>query len=222
MTTKFFVIASPIGNLKDVSQRFLDSIKLCDIIFCEDTRETQKLLNFFKIKVQLESFHEQSKDSKIKKFEENLRNGKIIGYMVDAGTPCISDPGWKLVEYARNFGAEIEAIPGVSSITTFLSISGIPYSKFAFLGFLKKSNFAREILQTLEILPCVIFFENKFRIKKVLKEISEKSEKPLSFALGRELTKMNQEIISGNLQNFDFDKITTKGEFIIGIFLPKK
>ncbi len=222
MVGKFFVVATPIGNLKDISQRFLETISASDIIFCEDTRETRKLLNFFDIKKNLHSFHQQSDFSKILFFEKELKNGKNISYIVDAGTPCISDPGWKLVNKAREVGSFIEAIPGPSSLTTFFSISGIPYSKFTFLGFLKKRGFVKEILDILKIVPCVIFFENKFRIKKVLEEIKIKSKLNLNFSIGRELTKLNQEIISGEIQNFDFDKIIKKGEFIVGVFLPKK
>ena len=219
-----YIVATPIGNLEDVTLRSLRVLKEVDLILSEDTRVTKRLLLRHDIATPLESYHHHSSESKLNSILSLLREGKDIALVSDAGTPGVSDPGNKLVEavYKELPDVAIVPIPGPSAITALVSVAGIPTDSFLFLGFVpqkKRNKFFEEIINSPH--P-VIFFESPYRIKKTLRELSEKGE-DLQVVIGRELTKKFEEIIRGpldlvakNMQNKE-----VKGEFTVLIFQEK-
>jgi len=173
-----FIVATPIGNLKDISLRALETLKEVDLIVCEDTRHTRKLLSHFDIHKPLERFDAHAKESKIKKLIQMLQDNKNIALVTDAGTPAISDPGSVLVQKATEQGIRIIPIPGPSAVTTALSISGFPSDRFTFLGFIPhkkgRTKFIKNITETKHT---VVFFESPHRIKKLLDELKSNLQK---------------------------------------------
>ncbi|MDJ0625147.1 MAG: 16S rRNA (cytidine(1402)-2'-O)-methyltransferase [Candidatus Caenarcaniphilales bacterium] len=213
-----YIIASPIGNLGDLTERAKFIISEVDVIVCEDTRVTSKLLNHIGCKKKLISCNAHNESNKSKYLIELLKGGNSIGYLSDAGTPGISDPGNLLVEQVVEAGFEVIPIPGPSSITTILSICGFNLSKgFYFEGFLpRKDGKLKKLIQTIivDLKVPLIAFESPYRIKKSLSKIAEFSP-TLKCCLGRELTKLHEEIIRGNISEVAAKKITEKGEFVI-------
>ncbi len=218
---KLYIVATPIGNLKDISQRALETLKKVSLILCEDTRVTQKLLNHFKIQTKTLSYHQHSKLEKLNKILELIQQGNLA-LVSDAGTPGISDPGNRLIQFLLKQLPDLEIIPipGPSALTSLTCVAGIPMDKFVFLGFppLKKTNkFFQEIKQSKH--P-VIVFESPYRIIKTLKRIQEIKKQAV---IGRELTKKFEKIYRGNIdktiQELE-DKKTEriKGEFTIIIY----
>jgi len=215
-----YIVATPIGNLEDVSKRALRALSEVDLILCEDTRVTQKLLNYFNIKTPTLSYHQHSKIKKINQIIELLKRQKKLALVCDAGTPGISDPGNKLIEVIlKEFGDKIKIvpIPGPSAITAAASTSGFSMDKFLFLGFLpqkkKRKKFFKEIIDSKY--P-VIFFESPYKILKTLKELKEMNNN-LEIVVCRELTKMFETIYRGKIgeviEKIKRDKI--KGEFVV-------
>lgn len=222
MKTKFmgilYVVATPIGNLKDITLRALEILKSVDLIACEDTRVTKKLLHNYKIDKKLISYHQHSKITKIDYIVSLLKEGKNIALVSDAGTPSISDPGVKLVSEVEEIdNIKIVPIPGPSALTTALSVSGITADKFVFLGFLPTKKGRATILGEIkEERRTVVFYESVHRIIKTLKSLETGDRK---IVICRELTKMFEEIIKGKkeevLNYFESNKDKIKGEFVI-------
>lgn len=219
-----YIVATPIGNLEDITLRAIRILGEVDFILTEDTRVAGKLLSHYKIKKPLISFHHHSGDDKYLKVLKLLEEGKKIALISDAGTPNISDPGGQLVEFVRKKmpEANIEPIPGVSAITTALSVSGIKADKFSFFGFLPhKKGRSTMLKEVLDYKYPVIFYESKHRILKLLKELKE-----LNFSKGimifREMTKMHysfyKEDIDSLYKKFEQDENSTKGEFTVIIY----
>ena len=204
-----FVVATPIGNLKDVSLRSLEILKSVDLVLAEDTRVTKKLLNKFEIKTRLLSYHQHSKLNKVEHIINLLVQGKDLALVSDAGTPGISDPGNKLVREAVLKEIRVIPIPGPSASISALSVSGFPTDKFVFLGFppqkKKRQSFFKEVLESKY--P-VVLYESKHRILKTLKELQDRE-----IVLARELTKVFETIYRGKANEIDLKEI--KGEFVI-------
>lgn len=178
--SKLYIVATPIGNLEDISLRAIRILGEVDLILCEDTRVTKNLLNHYNIKTPTASFHQHSDEVKISHIINDIKNGKDIALVTDAGTPGISDPGGKLVAAVlEEFGDEVsvESIPGPSAVTAALSISGIPTDKFVFMGFPPhkkgRQTFIRQIIES--HLPVVVY-ESKHRIIKFLQEMKGMTE----------------------------------------------
>jgi 16S rRNA (cytidine1402-2'-O)-methyltransferase len=174
MIGNFYLVATPIGNLSDITLRAIEILKSVDFVFCEDTRVTKNLLKHYDINTKLESYHQYSDKGKENKILEFLINGKNIAYVSDAGTPGISDPGEKLIKFILQNSADIkiEAIPGASSLITALSISGFNCDRFNFLGFLPHKKGKETILK--EIINSQVtnvFFESTHRIIKSLEKL---------------------------------------------------
>jgi 16S rRNA (cytidine1402-2'-O)-methyltransferase len=214
-----YIVATPIGNLEDMTLRALETLKKVDLIACEDTRHTKKLLFHYKIEKSLISFHQHSKTIKFDKIIAELKNGKNVALVTDAGTPGISDPGNQLVAEAIKNEIAVIPIPGVSALTTLASVSGIDMQRFVFLGFPPhkkgRETFFKKIIET--ELP-VVYYESPHRLIKNLELLkSINSEK--NIILGRELTKMFEEIIRGNvaeiLEYFQTNLGKVKGEITI-------
>lgn len=220
---KLFVVATPIGNLSDISQRALDTLRSVDLIVCEDTRVTSILLNKFEIKKPLVAINEYNEEQMIFSILKKLESCDIA-LVSDAGTPLISDPGYKLTKLAKNKGFMLVPIPGASAITASLSVSCLPTDKFIFLGFLPKTpSKAENLLESTKGFEItVVLYESPHRILQTLKTI-QKVFGDIKVTLARELTKkfedINEKTISKHLLYY-LDK-NPKGEFVI-LFSTKK
>jgi 16S rRNA (cytidine1402-2'-O)-methyltransferase len=211
-----FVIATPIGNLEDITLRALRILKEVDLIACEDTRRTGILLEHYQIQKPLISFHQHSKLQKIDFIIGKLKNGENIALVTDAGTPGISDPGGVLIAEAIKHKIEVDAIPGPDAITTILSCSGIPVEKYLFLGFLPKKKGRETTLKLIADLAFpVVLFESPHRIIKTLRDVQEKVG-DREVIIGRELTKKFQEIYRGKISEI-LPRIREQGEFVLVI-----
>jgi len=198
---KLYICATPIGNMEDVSIRLLKTLRQVDMIACEDTRHTLKLLNRYKIKKQLISYHEHSKPEKEDYIIELLREGKDIALVSDAGMPAISDPGENLVKKAISAGIDLEVIPGPSALIAALAISGMDTTAFVFEGFLpSRSSQRRERLEKLkEETRTIILYEAPHRLLACLKDIELILGEERQLAIARELTKVYEEVKRGSV-----------------------
>jgi len=230
----FYVVATPIGNLGDISQRALNVLREVDLVLAEDTRTTKNLLNHFGIEKPIVSYHQHSKISKINEILAMLRNGQNLALVSDAGTPGISDPGGQLIEaIVRELGdlVKIEPIPGPSAITAIASVCGFPMDRFLFLGFPPAKNKRKKFFE--EVIASkypVILYESCHRILKTLGELKEvcsfperKERTSFQIVVGRELTKKFETIYRGTLnevaKEIENDKVggNIKGEFVVAI-----
>lgn len=194
-----FVIGTPIGNLADITLRALEVLREVDIIYAEDTRRTGILLNHYKLKKRLVSFHQHSNNDKIARIVSELKQGLSAALVSDAGTPGVADPGGKLVAACRVAGVEVVSIPGVSAITTLLSVAGVPAESFWFAGYLPTKKGRQTILKKIIAWPeTVVFFETAPRLKKLLEELIHSGGGSRRIIIGRELTKKFEEIITGS------------------------
>lgn len=211
-----YIVATPIGNLEDITLRALRVLKEVDAIAAEDTRRTKKLLDHYKISKPIISFHEHSQETKRACLINRLRSADIA-YVVDAGTPGISDPGGKLIEEALKWpDVEIVPIPGASSLTALLSITGIPMDRFLFVGFLPKKKARASLLNSFAEFPYpVVFFESPYRIIKTLEELNKRGD--FYSIIGRELTKKFETIYRGRTEEVieQLKKDRVKGEFTV-------
>ena len=212
-----YLVSTPIGNLGDLTIRALEILKNSELILCEDTRVSIKLLNHFNIKTQLIAFHKFNERKKTKDIINHLMNGKIISLISDAGTPAISDPGKLLVQECISNDIPITPIPGASSVITSLSISGFS-DKFIFFGFLEeKKNKLIQELEFLSKMDCsiVLFIPPKKLIKNL--EIVINFFKKREIVLCREMTKIHEEFIRCKVEDLKKIKIYDKGELTIVI-----
>ncbi|RPH87428.1 MAG: 16S rRNA (cytidine(1402)-2'-O)-methyltransferase [Desulfobacteraceae bacterium] len=195
-----YVVATPLGNLKDITLRALESLKNSDLIAAEDTRRTQKLLAAYDLHVPLTSYHEHNKQAKSRGLMERLLRGEKVALVTDGGTPGISDPGQELVRQARESGIPVVPIPGPSAVTCALSVSGMEGGAFVFLGFLprRRSRRRRILEETAAQGRTVVLYESPYRIKKLLTEIRDLLGDHDIF-LTRELTKLHEELLSGTV-----------------------
>ena len=215
----FYVIATPIGNLEDITLRAIRTLKEVDIVLCEDTRVTKRLFDKHGINTQMLSYHAQSGEAKVELILEKIEEGKNIAIVTDAGTPGISDPGSLLVSKIRESypDLKIEVIPGPSALTAALSISGVPTHEFIFLGFMPHKK-GRETLfkEIADSERTIVFYESTHRILKTLESLSKINKK---VTIVREITKIYEEVLQGSAQ--DLLKILTdtpekqKGEFVV-------
>lgn len=216
---QFYIVPTPIGNLKDITLRAIEVLKSVDIIACEDTRVTQKLLNHFEIKTKLISYHKFNEKEGVNVILNLLKDGKKVALVSDAGTPVISDPGAILVEELRKNNIKTSALPGACAVTTFLSQLPKGGEEFAFVGFLPKSeNQILEILQKFSHTN-VVFYESPNRLLKTLDYV-KKFNPEAKVAVGRELTKVFEEIVVDSVQNvIDYYKDNVlKGEIVAMVY----
>ncbi|RRJ25528.1 16S rRNA (cytidine(1402)-2'-O)-methyltransferase [Lachnoanaerobaculum gingivalis] len=222
MAGKIYLVATPIGNLSDISMRAIETLKNVDIIACEDTRNTIRLLNHFKIKGHLTSYHEYNKIDKAYELCEKVKEGKNIAFVSDAGMPAISDPGYELVDIAYKEGVEVTVVPGASAVVSALAISGISSRRFAFEGFLPADkNEKKEILTELsQESRTLILYEAPHRLLKTLKELFEYMG-DRNIAIVREITKLHEEVLKGRLaeiiSDYESEKVAIRGEYVLVI-----
>lgn len=214
------IVATPIGNLEDITLRALRTLKECDVIYAEDTRVISKLLARYEIKKPLQRLDAAMEAKRAEQICERLTAGERIVFVSDAGTPGISDPGSRLVAAVRTQmpTAKIEAIPGASALTAALSIAGLDTAEFSFLGFLPHKKGRQTALKSLAVsqIP-VALYESPHRILKLLQELAEVGVAHVVVA--RELTKIHEEVVSGTpkevLVHFEQKPNTVRGEFVV-------
>lgn len=218
MTGTLYLVATPIGNLQDMSFRAVETLKTVDVIACEDTRHTQKLLNHFGIKNRLLSYHEHNEIARAAELSAMLEQGKSIAVVSDAGTPAICDPSFRIVEKAHEIGARVVPIPGAVAFVNAVIASGLPTDSVFFGGFLpsKKSERIRRLEEVKEFPATLVFYESPHRLEKSLADCLEVLGNRRA-ALARELTKLHEEILTGNLSEI-FLKVSgnlVKGELVL-------
>ena len=210
-----FVVATPIGNLNDLSNRALQTLREVDLIACEDTRQTIKLLNHFAIQKPLTSYHEFNEEKKGQELVDKLRGSTNIALVSDAGTPAIADPGYRLVRLCRQEGIPIVAIPGPNAAVTALAASGLPSDEFMFLGFLPSKKTARRerLAALMNVTSTLVFFEAPHRIESALEDVQDMwGDREVCVA--RELTKIHEEFLFGRLSEVR-PRLKALGEFVI-------
>lgn len=219
----FYIVPTPIGNLKDISLRAIEVLKSVDLIACEDSRVTQKLLNHFDIKTKCVSYHKYNEKERISQILETLQNGKKMALVSDAGTPLICDPGSVIVKELRQKGFSLTALPGANAVVTLLSQISREDEKFSFVGFLPKSQTQIEELFIKYKYDDVVFYESPNRIIQTLKTV-QKVRPTAKAAIGRELTKVFEEVIIDSIDNVIkyFENNISKGEFAGMIFRDEK
>ncbi len=218
---KIYIVATPIGNMEDITARALETLRSADLILCEDTRQTQKLLKRYDIDTPAMSYHHHSGPAKVNNIIDRLREGKTLALVSDAGTPGIADPGNELIkQLLEEFGNEIKIIPipGASAIASALSICGFYTNNFQFLGFLPHKKGKETLLKKIaDSDMTTIFYESPHRVMKTLEKMKELFNKKRQIVVCRELTKMYESIYRGNISEVieELENDTVKGEFTI-------
>jgi 16S rRNA (cytidine1402-2'-O)-methyltransferase len=221
MSGKLYIVATPIGNLGDITIRAVDILKSVDLVLAEDTRHSKKLFVHYKIGTPLRAFHEHNEKDKTEAIINEINAGKSIALISDAGTPLISDPGYHLVTKAKKVSIQVVPIPGPSALITALSSSGIASNSFTFFGFLPSKPVARlKLLQTkINLDETIIFYESPKRILSTLEDMLEVFGDSREVCLAKELTKAFETILTDRLPNLiDYltaDQSHQKGEFVI-------
>jgi 16S rRNA (cytidine1402-2'-O)-methyltransferase len=219
----FYIVGTPIGNLKDITLRALEVLKECNLILAEDTRVANKLLSHYEIRKSIWRADARGERNIAGKVLKELTDGKNIAFISDAGTPNISDPGAFLIRYIRMNAptAKIVSIPGPSSLTSFISISGISGDGFTFFGYPPHKKGRNKFFQELKDVKTtpIVFFESPHRLQKTLENISEIFGKDMMVVIGKELTKIHEEIWQGTVEEAEryFTGEKTKGEFVVAI-----
>ncbi len=226
-----YIVATPIGNLKDITLRALEILRDVDAIICEDTRRTGILLNHYQIKKPLLILNDYNEAKNLDSIIERLKSGEDLALVSDAGTPLISDPGYKLVRECIHQGIEVDSIPGPSSVITALTLSGLPPDKFLFLGYLpEKPGHRGELLQNLSLHPwgaklnqkntinlkniTIIIFISPHKLLKTLQEMNEVFG-DIEIVLAKELTKIHQSVDKKKISEWLEDLKSPKGEYVL-------
>ena len=217
-----YLISTPIGNLKDITYRAVETLKMMDYIYCEDTRVSVNLLRNYEINKPLKSYHEFNKNEKNYEILNDLKNGYNVGLISDAGTPIISDPGYELVNFIKENGFKVISIPGVTAFTTALTSSAMPVKPFLYYGFLNENHSKRvKELDDLKFYDCsIVIYESPHRIESTLKDIQSVFGN-INISLCRELTKKFEEIINGKVDEVLSIVHEIKGEIVV-IFKKEK
>lgn len=214
-----YLVSTPIGNLADISLRALSTLVRADMVYCEDTRHSRKLLGHYGISGELQAYHEHNAARERPRILARVRAGQAVALISDAGTPLISDPGHKLVRELREEGLHVEAIPGASAVLSALTSSGLPTDRFFFEGFLPpKTTARRKRLELLRDIPAtLVFYEAPQRVQAMLTDVSEVL-KGREGAIAKELTKMHEGFARGTLEELAagaIDALGEKGEFVV-------
>jgi 16S rRNA (cytidine1402-2'-O)-methyltransferase len=222
MIGTLYIVATPIGNLEDITFRAIRVLKEVDLIACEDTRHTRKLLSHYEISKPTISYHEHNERERASELIRRLEAGESIALVSDAGTPLISDPGFRLVSDAASRGIRIVAVPGPSALIAALSASGVPAGEFIFAGFLPSKRAAR--VDRLEKFKgsgaTLVFYEAPHRIRSTIED-AQKVLGNRDCVIARELTKIHETFLRGALLEIEPEDISERGEFVL-IFGPPK
>ena len=221
MSGSLYIIATPIGNLSDITLRAIETLKNVDLVLAEDTRHSKKLFDHYEIKSPLTAFHEHNENEKASGIISEINSGKSIALISDAGTPLISDPGYQLVSEAKKIGINVIPIPGPNAAIAALSSSGIASSSFSFFGFLPAKQASRlKLLKTKRSLDeTIIFYESPKRILATIKDMMDVFGETRRVCLAKELTKSFETILNDNLMALmdylESDPSHQKGEFVL-------
>ena len=227
LTTGLYIISTPIGNLKDISQRALEVLEQAPVIACEDTRVSKKLFSLLNLSLKKKfiTYQDHNEEEQSQNIIDIIQNEGAVALISDAGSPLISDPGYKLVKKCREQGIFVSAIPGACALITALQLSGLPTNRFMFAGFIPNKDKARTDLfnELKDIDTTLIFYETAPRIVKTL-ETAGQIFKNRAIAVARELTKMYEEVLSDSAENLliHFEKNPPKGEFVLMVAPPEK
>jgi 16S rRNA (cytidine1402-2'-O)-methyltransferase len=212
-----YLIPTPIGNMDDLTYRTVETLKMVDVLFCEDTRETGKLLKSLNISKKMVANHDHNETSNYDKLEEYLAAGNNVGLVSDRGTPVISDPGFELARYASERGYNVVGLPGANALIPALIMSGINPKPFLFYGFLnsKESKRIKELEDLAQEKATLIFYEAPHRINDTLLNISQVLGNNRKMSISREITKKYEEIYRGTVQELIDQKNEYKGELVL-------
>lgn len=219
-TGVLYIVATPIGNLGDITYRAVETLKSADLVLCEDTRVTKRLLDRYNIETPTMSYHQHSGVKRVNEIKGLIESGKSLALVTDAGTPGISDPGNKLIEELRFKIDDLRTlpVPGPSAVAAALSVSGFPTDKFIFLGFPPHKKRRKQYFDEIKSANyTVAFYESCHRIKKTLENLSEVLDGDRELCVCRELTKKFESIYRGSIQDILNKKIPEKGEFVVVI-----
>lgn len=218
----FYVIATPIGNLEDITLRALRILKEVDLVLCEDTRVTHRLFEKHAISTPTQSYHAQSGEAKVELILEQIAQGKTIALVTDAGTPGISDPGSLLISKIRETYPDLQiiAVPGPSALTAALSIAGVPTNEFIFLGFMPHKKGRETLFKEITASErTMVFYESTHRIIKTLESLRDHLGVSKKVTLAREITKMFEEVLQGSAEEVLQKLVETpekqRGEFVV-------
>ena len=217
---KLYIVPTPIGNLDDITLRAINTLKSSDLILSEDTRHAKKLLSHYKISTKVKSYHLNNEHKKVNEYVKLMLNGKTISLITDAGTPCISDPGFLLVREAIKNEIKITCLPGSTALIPAIVLSGLSSDAFIFEGFLpRKKGRKSKLKQISQNVMTTIIYESPYRIIKTLSDLSDFLGGDREISVSREISKIYEETFRGSvndaLEHFSDKKI--KGEFVICI-----
>ena len=217
---KLYIVPTPIGNLDDITLRAINTLKSSDLILSEDTRHAKKLLSHYKISTKVKSYHLNNEHKKVNEYVKLMLNGKTISLITDAGTPCISDPGFLLVREAIKNEIKITCLPGPTALIPAIVLSGLSSDAFVFEGFLpRKKGRKSKLKQISQNVMTTIIYESPYRIIKTLSDLSDFLGGDREISVSREISKIYEETFRGSvndaLEHFSDKKI--KGEFVICI-----
>ena len=216
--SKLVLIPSPIGNLSDITKRAIEEIENSDLIFCEDTRHTVKLLNHLEIKKTLKSYHKFNEHKIVESIINKLKNGYRVGLISDAGTPGISDPGYLIVKKCIEHNIEVECLPGPTALIPALVISGLPCERFTFEGFLPVKKGRKTRLEELSIEKrTMIFYESPHKLIKTLNDFSKAFGSEREVSITKEISKVFELTFRGKIVEVieQINETKIKGEFVI-------
>ena len=217
---QLFIVPTPIGNMGDITIRAIETLKNSDLILSEDTRHAKKLLSHYKISTKVKSYHLNNEHKKVDEYVEMMLQGKIISLITDAGTPCISDPGFLLVREAIKKGIQITCLPGPTALIPALVLSGLPSDAFIFEGFLpRKKGRKTKLKEISQNTITTIIYESPYRIQKTLTDLIEFLGSDREVSLSREISKIYEETFRGSVSDAiaHFSDKKIKGEFVICI-----
>ena len=226
MEQGLYIVPTPIGNIEDITLRAVKTLTEVDFIACEDTRHTGKLMKLLEIPHKnFISYHNYNEAQRAIEIVEKIKQGASVALVSDAGTPCISDPGYRLVSQARKENIPITALPGASAAITALSASGFPTDSFHFLGFPPQKKGRKTFLENLKnFSSTIILYESPYRVLKLINELIEQFGEEIEICLAREISKIYEEYIydnAKNIKNILEKKTSIKGEFVILLNMNK-
>ncbi len=225
MNGRLSIVATPIGNMEDITLRAIRVLSEADYVLCEDTRVTGKLMKYHNIDAKLKRYDAHASEKTHAEILRDIEEGKHIALVSDAGTPGVSDPGVLLVNMARALGPRIDAIPGASALTAAVSIAGLEGNQFAFLGFVPQKKGRETFFKSLPSYEIpVIFYESVHRIMKTLESLTEHLSAGAYIVVARELTKMHEEVVKGSpeevMKYYEEHSDKVRGEFVVLVKNP--
>ncbi len=218
MNHKLYIVPTPIGNLKDITLRAIEVLQAVDVILCEDTRQSGKLLHHYEISKPLTAIHKMNEYREVEKIVQQIQAGKTFAIISDAGTPIISDPGNLLVSKCIELGIEVDCIPGATAFVPALVNSGFDLSSFVFLGFPPHKKGRQTFIRAIIAEPkTVVIYESPYRVVKFLQEFQELGGGDRVISISREITKKFEETLRGTAEELvaHFAKKEPKGEFVV-------